>query len=1196
MSESSDRNLLVGVVALQLDLVTRDQLIAGMLRWTQTKSEKLEQLLLELGSIDAATCKILSALVDRRLVQHAGGQVVGGRAESFDLETAQAILSQVQDSDLNASMQTVFPFNVSTVPDVESNPSLDSLDGDGLMTRMPDSLEVKKDCRYRFLRHHAKGGLGVVAVAVDEELNRNVALKEIQARYADDDGARQRFLQEAEITGNLEHPGVVPVYGLGTHADGRPYYAMRFIRGESLRDAVDRFHRGRISQTELTTAEAFEFRKLLDRFVDVCQTIEYAHSRGIVHRDIKPDNIMLAPFGETLVVDWGLAKHVGDHTSSVHAESDPLQRISGSRSAPTQMGSVVGTPGYMSPEQATGRVNAVGPQSDVYSLGATLYYLLVGTSPFDLLGRGKQSIGQLLRRVEIGDFPAPRKLRPAIASPLNAICLKAMSLDPTARYATPQALADDVQRYLADESIAAIPDPLATRIRRWTRRHQTLTTTAIAIVLLATVGLVVFSSLLSAKQKELAETNSRLTVARADAIRAANDAESRRREAESEREKAELAFQAANDAKNLTYAFSEFLIDNILAAARPKGVQGGLGIDVKVIDALQAAERKIDDVFAGMPMGEATARSGIGGTWYVLGEYGRAEVHQARVVELFKGQPHKQDQYFQALFSLALTIKKIGRLDEAIELQEQVETYFRETYSMDDHRALVAASGLAASFRDATRLDEATEMLDRVLVQTQKHWGEEHPETILATINLAEALRLGDASSRKRARSLLEAVAATSSDVLGKTHPDALYAANNLASFLLEEGDTANAVLMLSNTLGAMKTVLGVDHPETLTTQANLGKAYAQTGEVEKGLAMLYETWLSSASKLSNDHPSTLNTLDLYAYALSEAGRIDESLRRYEEVLRERVRVLGETNVETLTTMNNLALVYEQAGDLSRAVQMHRRCLELRRQVYADSDDELLLSLYNHAVCSLNAGELDEAMALSQERAEIVERVEGPHSPRTWEALEMLSSLQSLNEMHETAISTSRKMLTMMQQSLPKSDRRVVNASGTLGVNLLDAKEYQEAAEVLLETVTQNQREYSQTKDDDVGMELRSWLVYLAQAEVGAGQFERSVLHARESVQIAEDLIPDDWRVFNARSLLGEAMAGVGDPDAEKYLLDAHQALLQRQESIPNPIRMKHIHASFDRLVNFYNAKGDTENLAEWVKGKSLHDPQKVER
>jgi tRNA A-37 threonylcarbamoyl transferase component Bud32 len=226
------------------------------------------------------------------------------------------------------------------------------------------SLAGHDAVRYQVLRPHARGGLGQVFVALDREVRREVALKEMQPQHADDTANRGRFLREAEITGGLEHPGIVPVYGLGQYADGRPFYAMRLIQGETLKDAVKQFHAG---------APAVTLRGLLTRFVAVCNAVGYVHSRGVLHRDLKPANVMLGKYGETLVVDWGLAKAAvkgrGPGGGEGRAEdAAPIGFIADSGTAETMAGSAIGTPTHMSPEQASGQLDRIGPASDVYRL------------------------------------------------------------------------------------------------------------------------------------------------------------------------------------------------------------------------------------------------------------------------------------------------------------------------------------------------------------------------------------------------------------------------------------------------------------------------------------------------------------------------------------------------------------------------------------------------------------------------------------------------------------------------------------------------------------------------------------------------------------------------------------------------------------------------------------------------------------
>jgi tetratricopeptide (TPR) repeat protein/tRNA A-37 threonylcarbamoyl transferase component Bud32 len=317
-------------------------------------------------------------------------------------------------------------------------------------------------------------------VALDTELHREVALKQILDDHADDPLSRHRFLLEAEITGGLEHPGIIPVYGLGTYGDGRPYYAMRFIRGDSLKEAIERFHTDADVQSD-HGRRSLALRKLLRRFLDVCNAIDYAHSRGVLHRDIKPGNVLVGQHGETLVVDWGLAKPTGQ--SDPRSGERTLRPSSASESVETLPGSAMGTPAYMSPEQAAGDLDRLGPRSDVYSLGATLYCLLTGRPP--LAG----SPGEVLRAVQRGEFPPPRAIVPAIDRPLEAVCQKAMALKPEDRYSSCRAVAEDIERWMADEPVSAWREPVSRRARRWARRHRPAVTGAAVALSIGLIGL-----------------------------------------------------------------------------------------------------------------------------------------------------------------------------------------------------------------------------------------------------------------------------------------------------------------------------------------------------------------------------------------------------------------------------------------------------------------------------------------------------------------------------------------------------------------------------------------------------------------------------------------------------------------------------------------------------------------------------------
>lgn len=473
--ESEERQLLLGAKAVEQQLITAEELASGAAAWADRESQGLLTHLEQVAELDDAKRSKLRELF-------------GAFADSLAFEIAESI-----DDSFFGKLN-------SALGDVDNDQLKASIARWQQVAEESTSLQlVSEDERFRIISEHARGGLGEVLLAKDLQLNRQVALKRIREKWADHQHAKSRFQLEAEITGRLEHPGVVPVYALGQRADGEIYYAMRFIRGESLEAATEEFHSG--DAANATNLRTPEFRNLLRRFVDVCNTISYAHSRGIIHRDLKPANIMMGKYGETLVVDWGLAKQVGvEEERLADAGESRILPESGSGSAPTQFGSAVGTPQYMSPEQATGRLDRMGPLTDVFGLGATLYHVLTNKPP-----QQEDSVERILDRVEHGEFRRPSEINPAVPLPLEAICLKALSIRPTERYSSPAELGEDIDRWLSDEPVAVCRDSFVVRATRWVRKHQTLSaTTAVAAILLI-VGGFVYSEIQHARDQREAQ-------------------------------------------------------------------------------------------------------------------------------------------------------------------------------------------------------------------------------------------------------------------------------------------------------------------------------------------------------------------------------------------------------------------------------------------------------------------------------------------------------------------------------------------------------------------------------------------------------------------------------------------------------------------------------------------------------------------
>ncbi len=497
----TDRNLLFGLLALQTGMIDQGALFTAFAAWIRDKSRCLADHLVILGQLDVPRRAAVEAIADVH-VQALGGDIERSLAVLAVGRSVHEGLTVAGGSDVTVSLRHV---GLAHSPTHDEVTDLDRAAG------ITAGTATSSGQRFRILRPHAQGGLGAVSVALDGELHREVALKQILDKHADDPISRQRFIAEAEITGGLEHPGVVPVYGLGVDSFGRPYYAMRFIKGDSLKQAIGRFHADQALRKD-PGRWSLELRKLLRRFTDVCNAIEYAHSRGVIHRDIKPANIIVGKHGETLVVDWGLAKAIGRADAPAGEE---IIAPSSSGSSETLPGSVLGTPAYMSPEQARGELNRLGPRSEVYSLGATLYCLLTGKPPCE-----GENLAAVLGAVEDGQFQRPCQLEPLLDKALESVCLKALAREPEDRYATPKALADDIERWAADEPVSAWREPLSRRVRRWGRRNRTAVTAAAVAVLVALVGTAAVLAVQTKANADLSQANI--------ALAAANDREAAR--------------------------------------------------------------------------------------------------------------------------------------------------------------------------------------------------------------------------------------------------------------------------------------------------------------------------------------------------------------------------------------------------------------------------------------------------------------------------------------------------------------------------------------------------------------------------------------------------------------------------------------------------------------------------------------------
>lgn len=342
---------------------------------------------------------------------------------------------------------------------------------DDQLDRLRDLIDLPdvQGTRYEIVRKIATGGMGTVYLARDTSLHRNVAMKVLTVPDENGD-LTHRMADEANVVAQLEHPGIVPIHDIGRLSDGRVFYTMKYVEGTTL----ESFGRG-----------SDDFSDTLRMFLKLCDAIGFAHSRKCIHRDLKPSNIMVGPFGEVLVMDWGLAKR-GDSNAAAAAEagamveppkSPPPAGESPAKSSATAEGTILGTPGYMSPEQAMGGNAPVDARTDIYALGAVLYFLLTGLPPF------AGDITTVTRRVIAGDFQTPRIIDRRIPKPLEAICLRAMAKEPGNRYPAAEAMAEDIANYLDGHSVGAYRENLIEKAGRWIGRNRFIVLIVVAYMI-----------------------------------------------------------------------------------------------------------------------------------------------------------------------------------------------------------------------------------------------------------------------------------------------------------------------------------------------------------------------------------------------------------------------------------------------------------------------------------------------------------------------------------------------------------------------------------------------------------------------------------------------------------------------------------------------------------------------------------------
>lgn len=460
------QDVALAVLTLRSGTVSERQLSSALGTWTIHGSLPLGDHLLKLGLLDELTMQRLHRQISEELENCCGPGVSGNGSASIT-----SLVSTLDAMDPSGTVARLMGVRAAA--------------GVGATEKTTDR---QASVPFRLVRKLGQGGLGRVWLAFDENLKRHVAVKEVADTGNAD--AAERFRHEAEITGRLEHPGIVPIYQLGEDAEsGQAFYAMRFLGKRTLHDSILEYHERRSEGCD----DPMLIRQLLTDFVNICQAIGHAHSRKVIHRDLKPENVAIDNFGQVIVIDWGIAKVIDE--LHVIESLAPGSGLSGNDHSTIQ-GQVLGTPLYMAPEQAAGRIDELDERTDIYGLGAILFAILTGLSPHEHTRDASNATGnrQLLSAIASQPTPCAHELNPDVDAALAAICAKAMARRQYARYQSASELADDVQRWMAGEPVSAHREKSSQRIARWIQNHRIWSqiiaaSFIVSVVALATLGI-----------------------------------------------------------------------------------------------------------------------------------------------------------------------------------------------------------------------------------------------------------------------------------------------------------------------------------------------------------------------------------------------------------------------------------------------------------------------------------------------------------------------------------------------------------------------------------------------------------------------------------------------------------------------------------------------------------------------------------
>ncbi len=739
--------------------------------------------------------------------------------------------------------------------------------------------------RYHLVRRLGEGGMGEVWLAEQKEpVRRRVALKLIKGVNTQETIAR--FNSERQALALMDHPAIAKVFDADTTPEGAPYFVMEYVAGAPI--------------TNYCNLHRLSTRDRLELFVRLCDGVQHAHQKAIIHRDLKPSNILVTEVdgkAAPKIIDFGVAK--------------ALTRL-GDETMYTRAGGLIGTPGYVSPEQAGSSGEDIDTRTDVYSLGVVFYELLAGAPPLDL---EKVGLEEFLRRLREDEPPkpstkistqdpssstevasqrqtVPEALAKQLRGELDSIAMKALEKERSRRYPSASEFAADIRRYLNNEMVLAVPPSLAYRARKFGVRHRAALVTACAFVLV-----LVAATVISIRQS----------------IRANREA---------------AVAQSVND----------FLLRDMLSQASASNQsRGKLDPDIKVRTALDRAALRIEGKFQQQPEVEAAIRNTMGGTYVQLGQYAEAQKQFERVLELRRKTLGDQDpQTVATRAALGNVARNRAQYAEAETLLAPALEFQRRVLGPENAETLRTMSDLEAVYNERGENAQA-EALGISLVEVQRRvLGPENVDTLSSMNRLANVY--DEEGKLDKAEALHSQTLEIRRRVLGPEHPSTLLSMGNLANVYYDEGRFAESRALKSQCVEISRRILGPEHPDTLRIVDNLATTYAAEGKPAEAEAIFSRNVVVERRVLGPEHLQTLRTMCNLAWAFTLEGKFAQAEPLYKQVIEISHRVLAPEHTVAMQALGNLESVYQQQGEYAKAESVAVQVLAAERRQPNDED------------------------------------------------------------------------------------------------------------------------------------------------------------------------------------------------------------------------------------------------------------------